>query len=302
MDNSTVSQQLEDDVYEAEQILKRRTRKLLYGHCLRHGYLSFRHDKIDNEKPRTANEKRSMGDSKLEMGCKIQAPDHAIRSRRFYSKTCKYCLSFAVGIIEYLVKWKGWSPKCSDFNLCLIFLRHNTWEPEWNILDKRLLESFERKLQKLKINPNMRKMTSEKHKKLKSRSVSRHDLIHESLGNNPTSNNLAKVGCSHSINKSDNHHDDERELLELAEETIDDTSVNSDIGGKSEASLDSVGSSGYRPANSVSSYGDSGSYWNENSTLDKVCVTDVTANMVTVTVRECYTDKGFFRDRNESGS
>ncbi|RDD37946.1 Chromobox protein-like protein 7 [Trichoplax sp. H2] len=221
MDNSTVSQQLEDDVYEAEQILKRRTRK---------------------------------------------------------------------GIIEYLVKWKGWSPK------------HNTWEPEWNILDKRLLESFERKLQKLKINPNMRKMTSEKHKKLKSRSVSRHDLIHESLGNNPTSNNLAKVGCSHSINKSDSHHHDERELLELAEETVDDTSVNSDIGGKSEASLDSVGSSGYRPANSVSSYGDSGSYWNENSTLDKVCVTDVTANMVTVTVRECYTDKGFFRDRNESGS
>merc|ERR1711971_475816 len=32
---------------------------------------------------------------------------------------------------EYLVKWKGWSPKCS------------TWEPEENILDPRLIKVFE---------------------------------------------------------------------------------------------------------------------------------------------------------------
>ncbi|XP_013788053.1 uncharacterized protein LOC106471971 [Limulus polyphemus] len=35
------------------------------------------------------------------------------------------------GRLEYLVKWKGWSPK------------YNTWEPEVNILDVRLLQAFE---------------------------------------------------------------------------------------------------------------------------------------------------------------
>ncbi|XP_071946352.1 uncharacterized protein [Antedon mediterranea] len=38
------------------------------------------------------------------------------------------------GKVEYLVKWRGWS------------LRHNTWEPEGNILDARLFERYEQRL------------------------------------------------------------------------------------------------------------------------------------------------------------
>ena len=34
------------------------------------------------------------------------------------------------GRTQYLVKWKGWSPK------------HSTWEPEEHILDPRLIQQF----------------------------------------------------------------------------------------------------------------------------------------------------------------
>ncbi|CAI2732319.1 unnamed protein product [Schistosoma spindalis] len=55
--------------------------------------------------------------------------------------------------VEYLVKWKNWSDE------------HNTWEPEKNILDKRLIESFERREKRKKaqqeLNSHERSISSE---------------------------------------------------------------------------------------------------------------------------------------------
>ena len=47
------------------------------------------------------------------------------------------------GNVEYLVKWKDWSPK------------YSTWEPESNILDERLIQQFNRRhttLQEIQVN------------------------------------------------------------------------------------------------------------------------------------------------------
>eukprot|EP00058_Branchiostoma_floridae_P009993 XP_002595481.1 hypothetical protein BRAFLDRAFT_118975 [Branchiostoma floridae] len=50
---------------------------------------------------------------------------------RVFAAECLVRKRIRKGKAEYMVKWKGWSPK------------YNTWEPEENILDPRLLAAFE---------------------------------------------------------------------------------------------------------------------------------------------------------------
>ncbi|XP_005108393.1 chromobox protein homolog 8 [Aplysia californica] len=51
---------------------------------------------------------------------------------RVFAAECIQKRRVRKGKVEYLVKWKGWS------------IKYNTWEPEENILDHRLIEQFKR--------------------------------------------------------------------------------------------------------------------------------------------------------------
>ncbi|XP_013775834.1 chromobox protein homolog 2-like [Limulus polyphemus] len=63
---------------------------------------------------------------------------------RVFAAECIQKKRIRKGRVEYLVKWKGWSPK------------YNTWEPEENILDVRLLEAFEASQRERESNPGKR--------------------------------------------------------------------------------------------------------------------------------------------------
>ncbi|RZC31934.1 Chromo and/or Tudor-knot domain containing protein [Asbolus verrucosus] len=63
---------------------------------------------------------------KLPPAITMELGDHVYAAERIIKKRVRR------GTVEYYVKWKGWSQK------------HNTWEPEENILDVRLIDLFER--------------------------------------------------------------------------------------------------------------------------------------------------------------
>ncbi|XP_076461466.1 uncharacterized protein LOC143293954 isoform X1 [Babylonia areolata] len=82
-------------------------------------------DKKDKEGKHSKDKKDDdQGEEYVEMGKGVFAAEKILKKRIRRGKP------------EYLVKWKGWSPK------------YNTWEPENNILDTRLIDSFKARLRR----------------------------------------------------------------------------------------------------------------------------------------------------------
>lgn len=73
------------------------------------------------------------------------------------------------GKIEYLVKWRGWSPK------------YNTWEPEENILDPRLLLAFQHRERQEQLMGYRKRGPKPKHLLLQVPSFARRSSIPASL-------------------------------------------------------------------------------------------------------------------------
>ncbi|CAH1129090.1 unnamed protein product [Ceutorhynchus assimilis] len=271
------------------------------------------------------------------------------------------------GTVEYFVKWKGWSQK------------HNTWEPEENILDSRLIEQFEN-LQRTEIANKKGPKKREKRESQRENEASgdetqedeepttnKHEK--EATINTATEDEETRTGlddnCAtvQSSNENDNSNssssEDRRPLLSRlgtkrkaevlsmesgkigvtittsptsltpppikvkheSEEKVTDKDVALAHCSNTEAALPSetekrpekievesekneakltLNLNNNQPQELSEMTSPGSEYWlSRNPVADQVFITDVTVNLKTVTIRECKTGKGFFKERQD---
>lgn len=253
---------------------------------------------------------------KMELGDSVYAAERIMKKRVRKNK------------VEYYVKWKGWKPK------------HNTWEPEENILDPRLIQSFERNEEARRAHKRRERDPSpldrdfSEDRLLPAGSKRKAEVLRESgkigvtITTSPPSKLKPPAGTAtapvapaeaaaprtghrrppHSPEEAAAHptlerrHTDSRSAPAAPAEPrgarpppppsppVPPTSATLEDD-------DEWGESSVPPPPAPVPRRDA-TYWLARSPVaDQIFITDVTVNLQTVTIRECRTEKGFFKTR-----
>ncbi|XP_074604306.1 chromobox protein homolog 7-like [Brevipalpus obovatus] len=157
------------------------------------------------------------------------------------------------GKIQYLVKWKNYPPK------------HNTWEPEENILDRVLIKLFERQ--------ERQKSQHDKNNHNHSNSHERHHHHHKADENGHPPEEDTEKKKDDSKSKKDERRETKRKM--------EQPTPQSEEGEKFVRRFSPPPDSWHR----------------QNKLVNQIFITDVTAGDMTVTVRECTIQQGFFKER-----